>query len=229
MNYCPKCGKPLTENATFCMNCGAKVDVSPAEPSATAVSAQKKHSFPLVAVVLIVLVAIIFCIAKFYPTIQIYRISGTYEAQSLLEDADASTIQLNTDKTATYCLLGRYDEDGFWAYENGQVLLTTTFLGVSSDENYAVYKNYLVPVDYIYTGDIPSGNQFDTTLTMSGNSSKCVFSSDGTVTKYNADGSTFNYTYTRSENWITMTTNTGSDIKYLILKDGICSDYFTKQ
>lgn len=229
MNYCPKCGKPLTESATFCMNCGAKVDVPPVEPSAAAVSTQKKRNIPLPAIILIAVVAIAFGVAKLYPTIQIYRISGTYEAQSLLKDADASTIQLNTDKTATYSLLGRYDEDGSWAYENGQVLLTTTFLGVASDETYTIYKNYLVPVDYIYKGDIPSGNQFDTTLTMQGSSSKCVFSSDGTVIKYNADGKTFNYTYTRDENCITMTTSTGSDIKYLILKDGICSDYYTKQ
>ena len=229
MNYCPKCGKPLTENAMFCMNCGAKVDVSPAEPSAAAVSAQKKHKFPLVAVVLIVLAAIIFCIVKFYPTIQIYRISGTYESHPLTKDSDASIIQLNADKTATYSLFGRYDDDGFWTYEDGQIHLTTTFAGNENNSTYTLYKNNLVATNSIYLGNIPDGDRFDTTVAVKDNSSSLNFSSDGTVTKYNDDGKTYNFTYTRDQNCITLTTSTGLDLKCLILKDGISTEYYTKQ
>lgn len=29
MNYCPKCGEPLTEGSTFCSNCGAAVEAAP--------------------------------------------------------------------------------------------------------------------------------------------------------------------------------------------------------
>lgn len=229
MNYCPKCGKPLTEGATFCMNCGAKVETTPIGPAQAVASAPKKKTFPLPALIFAILVILVIGIVKVFPAVQIHLISGLYEHQLTLEDYDATTIQLNDDKTASYSLLGTITMDGSWTYKDGQVILTTTFLGSTSEETYILYKNYLVPVDYIYQGNIPSGNHFDATLSETGSSNKYVFSSDGTVIKYTDDGKTYNYTYTRDENWITTTSSTGNDSKFLILKDGICNDYFTKQ
>lgn len=228
MNYCPKCGKPLTEGATFCMNCGAKVDVPSVETSAAAAMPQKKRSFPLPAVILIILAAIVFGVIKFYPTIQIYRISGTYEQPSILDGYDATTIQLNPDMTATYSLLGSYNMDGFWTYDDGKIVLTTTFLTSSTEDTYAFYKNHLVDIEYIYWGSIPSGDQFDATLSKEDDSSKYVFSSDGNVIYYTDDNKTYNYTYTRDKDYITLTSSSGDELKYLILKDGIGSVYYTK-
>lgn len=228
MNYCPKCGKPLTENATFCMNCGAKVDVPPVEPSSAAVSTPKKRTIPLPAIILIVVVIIAFGFAKLYPTIQVYRISGTYEQPPLLDGYDGSTIQLNPDMTATYSLLGTINSDGYWTYDNGEIVLTTSFYTSTQEDTYTLYKNYLVDTDYIFEGSIPGEERFNATVALKDNSHSYNFSSDGTATSF-YDGKTYKYTYVRDKNLITMTSNSGNETKFLILKDGIGSVYFTKQ
>ena len=96
------------------------------------------------------------------------------------------------------------------------------------EDTYAFYNNHLVDIEYIYWGSIPSGDQFDATLSKEDDSSKYVFSSDGNVIYYTDDNKTYNYTYTRDKEYITLTSSSGDELKYLILKDGIGSVYYTK-
>lgn len=249
MKYCPKCGKEISDEFEFCMNCGARIDRNLTACAETCVQAKKPMRWIVICssiiLIIIIVVSAILITRKGLMMDTLsgkYNSFGGYTAYTFIPDSKNEN-------------MGTYEEElapddptiltGKWIVADEQVTLVDDYIAelyTSAGKDFTEYYDgttYKITDDYHYLIDLksafnepaPDGEQFDATFTRSDSLSddvKYTFHKDGTFEHTQSLMVPANGRYTRDGNLITMESDDGYVDRFFVYNGKLYADGYYK-
>lgn len=249
MKYCPKCGKVISDEFEFCMNCGARIDRNLTTCAETRVQAKKPMRWIVIcsSIVLIIIIAVsaIFIVRKGLMIDTLsgkYNSFGGYTAYTFIPDSkneNMGTYEEESDPDDPIILTGK------WIVADEQVTLVDDYIAelyTSAGKDFTEYYDgttYKITDDYLYLIDLesafnepaPDGEQFNATFTRSDSLSddvKYTFHKDGTFEHTQSLMVPANGRYTRDGNLITMESDDGYVDRFFVYNGKLYADGYYK-
>lgn len=249
MKYCPKCGKAISDEFDFCMNCGARIDHNPTAYADTHVQVKKSKRqvaiFSSIVLIIIIVLSAFFITRKYSLPDTLsgrYNSFGGHTVYTFIPDSQNENIgtyeeELDPDNPITLT--------GKWGVADGQVTLVDdliaelyTSAGMDFTEHYGgtTYQitdnyHYLIDLESAFNETVPTEKQFEATFTRIdslGGDVKYAFHMDGTFEHTQSLMTPANGKYTRDGSLITMESNSGYMYRFFVYNGKLYADGYYK-